>query len=297
MKIKPVAFDSLGVRSMATLVETEDVRIFIDPGVALGPRRYGLPPHPKEYEKLEELARRVEKMAYSADIIVVTHYHYDHHDPGRRISTDIYLDKDVYLKHPERNINYSQSHRRAPIFLKAIEGKPHRIEYADGRSFEYGNTKIVFSKPVPHGPTIDLGYVLMVAIYAEGEIFLYTSDVEGPTCSTQVEFIIENRPDIIFLDGPVTYLLGHKFTAEELEVSISYLKKILYETPVRWLIVDHHFTRDIRYRERLEDVVNYGRRMGVRVITAAEFGGMKVNTLEAWREQLYQGDSKYEKRS
>ena len=46
MKIKPVASDSMGTRSMATYVETKDVKIFIDPGVALGPSRYGLPPHP-----------------------------------------------------------------------------------------------------------------------------------------------------------------------------------------------------------------------------------------------------------
>ncbi len=35
MKITPLAFDSFGTRSMSTFVETKDVKILIDPGVAL----------------------------------------------------------------------------------------------------------------------------------------------------------------------------------------------------------------------------------------------------------------------
>ena len=52
MKIIPIASDSLGVRSMATYVETKDCKILIDPSAALGPKRYGLPPHNKELEAL-----------------------------------------------------------------------------------------------------------------------------------------------------------------------------------------------------------------------------------------------------
>jgi predicted metallo-beta-lactamase superfamily hydrolase len=40
MKISPLAADSLGARSMATLVETRDVTVLIDPSVRLGPYRY-----------------------------------------------------------------------------------------------------------------------------------------------------------------------------------------------------------------------------------------------------------------
>ena len=56
MKIIPLAFDSLGVRSMATGVET-DLRIIIDPGAALGPSRYNLPPSKIELQRLEELSK------------------------------------------------------------------------------------------------------------------------------------------------------------------------------------------------------------------------------------------------
>jgi len=48
MKITPLAADSLGARSMATIVETPDVSVLIDPSVRLGPFRYDLRPHPTE---------------------------------------------------------------------------------------------------------------------------------------------------------------------------------------------------------------------------------------------------------
>jgi len=43
VKIIPLAFESFGVRSMATYVET-DQKILIDPGTSLGPKRFGFPP-------------------------------------------------------------------------------------------------------------------------------------------------------------------------------------------------------------------------------------------------------------
>ena len=44
----PLAFESMGVRGMATYVETEDLRILFDPGCALGPR-FSLRPSEREY--------------------------------------------------------------------------------------------------------------------------------------------------------------------------------------------------------------------------------------------------------
>ena len=37
MRVRFLAFDSMGTRSMCTLVEADDARIIIDPGAALGP--------------------------------------------------------------------------------------------------------------------------------------------------------------------------------------------------------------------------------------------------------------------
>ncbi|RLG69602.1 MAG: hypothetical protein DRO07_01990, partial [Candidatus Iainarchaeum archaeon] len=77
MKILPIAFDSMGTRSMCTFVKTRDVKILIDPGVALGPSRYGLPPHPIEIKRREEHWQAIVKYAMQADVLIVTHYHYD----------------------------------------------------------------------------------------------------------------------------------------------------------------------------------------------------------------------------
>jgi predicted metallo-beta-lactamase superfamily hydrolase len=60
MEVKLIAFESFGVRSQATLVYTGDVKIAIDPAVSLAPRRFGLPPHAKEVERMLELAKEIE---------------------------------------------------------------------------------------------------------------------------------------------------------------------------------------------------------------------------------------------
>jgi len=73
--IVPLAYDSLGVRSMATFVETDDVRILIDPAVSLAPLRYGLPPHPMEWKRMEESWEKIKQYAELADVLIVTHYY------------------------------------------------------------------------------------------------------------------------------------------------------------------------------------------------------------------------------
>ena len=64
MKVLPIASDSLGVRSLATYVETRDVKILIDPSAALGPSRYGLPPHPHEISALEKTKKTIQESCH-----------------------------------------------------------------------------------------------------------------------------------------------------------------------------------------------------------------------------------------
>ena len=96
MRILPIAFDSFGVRSMATFVET-DTKILIDPGVSLAPVRYGLPPHAIELKKLEEKRNEIIRFARKTDILTISHYHYDHYMPD----TNIYSGKVLFIKHPK----------------------------------------------------------------------------------------------------------------------------------------------------------------------------------------------------
>jgi predicted metallo-beta-lactamase superfamily hydrolase len=53
---------------MATYVETNDCKILIDPSAALGPRRYGLPPHNKEHEVFNKIKKKISEIAKKCDI-------------------------------------------------------------------------------------------------------------------------------------------------------------------------------------------------------------------------------------
>jgi len=282
--IVPLAYDSLGVRSMATFVETDDVRILIDPAVSLAPLRYGLPPHPMEWRRMEESWEKIKQYAELADVLIVTHYHYDHHDPGE---PEVYKDKIVYLKHPTENINLSQK-ERAAYFLEALKGFPKRLEYADGKEAEIGKTRICFSRAVYHGTNPRLGYVTEVSLSHGGEKLVYTSDVEGPSLDDQVEFILEEKPDVLIVDGPMTYMLGFRYSYKSLEISNRNLVRVVEETELRTLILDHHFLRDLNYRTRIAPVHTAAESKNVKVLTAAEFVGKKVEMLEALRRELYE---------
>ncbi|MBS7643692.1 MBL fold metallo-hydrolase [Candidatus Bathyarchaeota archaeon] len=283
MKIVPIAFDSLGTRSMCTFVETDDCKILVDPGVALAPSRYGLPPHAFEWQRLNDHFNRIQKYAGKADVIIITHYHYDHHTVS---ATGLYEDKVLYIKHPTEWINFSQR-ERASYFLSEIGGRPKRLECSDGKEFQHGKTKIKFSNPVCHGTNPRLGYVTEVSISCGGEKILFTSDVEGPSLPDQTQFILGEKPDIVILDGPMTYMLGFRYSWKSLQISIENMVKIIRETPAHTLMLEHHFIRDLQYKSRIKPVYDVAGDKGVKVITAAEYLGCSVEMLEARRRELY----------
>jgi len=282
-KIVPLAFDSFGVRSMATFVETSDLKILIDPGVSLAPLRYGLEPHPLELQRLDETWETIKQYAEDSDVLIVTHYHYDHHDPNH---PELYKAKRVFIKHPTENINKSQK-SRAAFFLEAIKGLPKKIEISDGNTFLLGKTRIAFSKAVCHGTNPRLGYVTEVSIKSNNEKFLHTSDVEGPSLEEQIKFILKEKPDVLFVDGPMTYMLGYRYSFKSLEISNNNLVKAMREAGLQTLVLDHHFLRDLKYKTRIKPVYEAAEKYDVKVLTAAEFCGRKIEMLEALRKELY----------
>jgi len=283
LNVKPLAFDSFGVRSMATFVATDNIAVLIDPGVSLAPSRYKLPPHPIEEQRMSETWADIKEHATRSDVLIVTHYHYDHHDPEE---PEIYKDKIVYLKHPKESINKSQA-KRASYFLDKLKEMPKSIDIADGMVFKHGSTTIKFSSPVFHGTNSKLGYVVEVSISCSGEKLVFSSDVEGPAVDDQVEFIIQENPDIVILDGPMTYMLGFRYSNKSLALSIANIKRILSETSVKCIMVEHHFMRDLKYKERIAEVYEHAAEKNIKVITAAEYLGRNVDILEARRKELY----------
>ena len=267
---------------MATCVHAGGHKIFIDPGVALGPKRYGLFPHQLELLMKEHLWRKVEERVKEAEYVVITHYHHDHYNPE---AYHIFKDKVVFIKDPERFINKSQR-ERASLLLDGIRGLAKEIVVADGKSFDLGGVRLSFSEPVPHGYTDRLGYVLQVLV-EEDFRFLFTSDVQGFPLDAHKDFVIDARPDVIFADGPATYLFPKRFSKSAYEASFANMAELLERVRPSFFIVDHHATRDIKYTERFGELSSLSKNLGVLLCTAAHYMGKENLFLEAWRKKLY----------
>ncbi|MBC7113430.1 MAG: MBL fold metallo-hydrolase [Candidatus Methanomethyliales bacterium] len=120
---KPVWFDSLGAKSSCTWVETPDVKIIIDPGIAVMQ-----PSFPASMVKkiwwVEMGSGEIKKACREAEILIITHYHYDHYFPE---DLDIYKGKIVIAKNPNEYINDSQR-VRALEFYEKIFRKYGKVE-------------------------------------------------------------------------------------------------------------------------------------------------------------------------
>ena len=107
-------FDSMGAKSSSMLIETPDIKILVDPGAAEMQPSYPLPP--EEKKKLRQRALEVIKeAAQEANVIFISHYHYDHHTLPSE-APEIYEGKKLWIKDPNLWINKSQW-RRARLFL------------------------------------------------------------------------------------------------------------------------------------------------------------------------------------
>ncbi len=283
MKIIPLAAESLGTRSAAFFVETVDLKVLIDPGVSLAPFRFDLPPHPLEIKALNESWDRIKKFAALADILIITHYHFDHFDPTEPL---VFNGKILLIKHPEENINASQR-ARAKSLVKSFRTLPRRVEFADNNVFEFGKTVIHFSRAVPHGPNTKVGWVVETSIRDESGSFLYTSDVAGACLPEHLAFIRTEQPEVLYLDGPLACLPGAEYTRDDLNTSIRNICGILETTAVKTVIIDHHLLREDNWEKELDEVFLTAQNLGKRVVTSAEFLEQKTTLLEARRRQLY----------
>ena len=273
MKVTPLAFDSLGVRSMATLVET-DLKIMIDPGLDLAPSRYGLPPTKVEQQKAKELSATINHHAKNTDIFIVTHYHHDHYFP----EADFYERKVLLLKHPRRNINFNQK-KRAKLFLQSFRSKASKVEYAEDAEFAFSDTKLKFSPAVPHGEVHSkTGFVVMCSISHAGEKLVFASDVQGPQTDDVVKWIVDEDPNMLILSGYPSYL-RQRADPRVFEACNQNLIEILARTNTKTMLLDHHLT-----------TVQKARLMGRQITTAAQYLGLEPELLEARRKELHQAE-------
>lgn len=297
IRVVPLAAESLGVRSMCTYVETADVKILLDGGVSLCPNRFGLPPHPLEFKAIIRARRRIADAARKADIVSISHYHYDHVTPSfedwlcnwtepERTARQIYEGKTVLAKNPREQINSSQR-ERGWLFQKTSGRYTGKLETADGKTFTFGDTRIRFSEPVFHGPeSSDLGWVLMATIELENERFLYAPDVQGPMSTRTLEMVLNEKPKLVMIGGPPLYLAGFKVGEEQIQTGLKSLERIVEAVPN--VILEHHILRDENWREKTTSLFYDAYKFGHTLQTAAEFAGAQSIFLEARRKKLFE---------
>ena len=350
---KPVWFDSLGAKSSCTLVRTPDVSLLIDPGAAVMQ-----PSFPASWAKKlywygrGELA--IKRAARKADVVVISHYHYDHFTD---FDPQLYKGKLLLAKNPNEFINDSQRERAEHFFdnycrafgevglervLSARKPKVYRdplgeipiardkdfgdynrrrkqlfrlgakwfsnrvekwnssgwipelefgdtkVEFAEGKSFTFRRTKLRFTKPLFHGIEFSrVGWVFATVVERGGEKLIHSSDLNGPIIEDYASWIIREDPNVLILDGAMTYMYGYTLTRTTLNRTIENAKRIVEETDLELMIYDHHLPREPRFRERTRGVWEAAKRERKKVLTAAEFLGKKPAVLSVKNPQRF----------
>jgi len=334
LSFEPVWFDSFGAKSSCVLVSTPDINVLIDPGVAIMQPSFPASEREKEFFRLKGL-RAIKKASKKANVIVISHYHYDHF---LKDELKIYNKKLIFAKNPNEFINESQRERALEFFsnlykhfegiklsklmkkekpktypdpadglslkkellkqglrwfrdrvrswnnylkIPEIEGENLTVRYPEGREFQFANTKLRFTKPIFHGVEFSkLGWIFLTIVEYKGKKLMHSSDLSGPIVEDYAELIIKENPDILILDGPMTYMFGYLLNRTNLERAISNAVEILKRTDTEIIIYDHHLLREPRYKEHTKRVWDEAKRLKKRLYTAAEHIGKTPKVLE-----------------
>jgi len=178
---------------------------------------------------------------------------------------------------------FNQRANKWNVYQKIPELRFDKVEvrYAEGREFYFGDTKIKFSNALFHGVEFSrVGWIFSTTIEYKGEKFIHTSDINGPVIEDYAAWLIKENPNILVLDGPMTYLLGYVLNKTNFRRTIENILKIMKESEVEVVIYDHHLTREAKFRENTLEVWEMGDKLGKTVITAAEFLGKVPKVLE-----------------
>jgi uncharacterized protein len=262
---------------MATYVEAGATGVLIDPGATLAAARYGLPPSAEEWDALRRANDRISAYARRASYVFVSHYHDDHF----RTDPVSYAGRVVLAKDPRRMVSGAQA-RRAQALWAALADQA-KIQPADGVALTTPDLDLKVSPPLPHGiEGTTLGYVVALTVvdHREHQRFVFASDVQGPLSPVPAAWLIQQRPTMLYLSGPPSYVEREVGTAA-IDRAIDHLHRILDATGCR-VIMDHYAMRDPRFFPRFERLWATGR-----VVTAAAHLGVDAQPLEARRDRLW----------
>jgi len=281
MQIEIIGAESLGVRSMCTVVKTKDRNIIIDPGIALGFKRYGLLPHPVQVTACEKIRKLIISSLKNTTDIVISHFHGDHHPLANANPYQLSVKKIIntcsgarFWTKGTKDLSINQSNR-----AKALSKHLGRtLEVSEGTS----NGPLCFSLPVPHGKQNGPGgNVMMTKVEEDGEIFVHASDIQMLN-DDAIDQILAWKPNIIVASGPPLYL--QSLTLEKQEHALQ--RTLHLAKKVDTLILDHHLLRSKEGEQWLDHVSSLTAPKH-KVICAADFMGIPRNLLEAERVLWY----------
>jgi predicted metallo-beta-lactamase superfamily hydrolase len=279
MHIEIVGAESLGVRGLCCVVEIQDRKIVIDPGLALGYQREGLLPHPAQVVVGEQVRRRIVAALAGATDIVLSHFHGDHvplpdanpYQLPARAVVSLFQTGRLWAKGTE-GLSPNMVQRRAAL----SEALGREIPNVDGQA----DGLLAFSPAVPHGAAdTHLGTVMMTRIEGGEIVFVHASDIQLLGAEA-VSLLLDWRPAIALVGGPPLYLSS--LSLEERAVTWKNASRLAHH--VNTLILDHHL---LRSEEGLLWLEQLSEETGHRVICAADFMGRPRRLLEARRVQLY----------
>jgi predicted metallo-beta-lactamase superfamily hydrolase len=280
MRIEILGAESLGVRGLSCVVEVEDRKIVIDPGLALGYRRHGLLPHPAQVAIGERVRRRILAELKDATDVVMSHFHGDHvplpnanpYQLRAQQVAPLCRTAQFWVKGPQ---GLSDNMLRRRESLGKVLGRS--LPNAEGQR----NGLLAFSLPMPHGkPQTKLGTVMMTRIEEKDTIFVHASDIQLLD-DDPVSLILDWHPDIVLVGGPPLYLPW--LSSKHREMAWKNARRLARH--VDTLILDHHLLRceeGISWLDRLSSETGHW------VICAADFMEHPRCLLEAQREQLYE---------
>ncbi len=281
------------MRALAIKVVTDDISMLLDPGCALGPIPNSPTPHPFEYISLQQRTQAIIDECANTRLIAISHYHHDHFKPNAidyeyigtnpTIFQQIFQGKTIFGKAPTEKIGANQR-ERARDFQRHLQDLKATFIPSDGRVFQFGDSTIHFSPPLPHGAAgTRLGNIIATCIRDSESCCCFCPDVQGPTVHETADWIIEQQPQLLIVGGPPLYLPPPKFTAEqEFYHIINKLAK-----SIKKIVIDHHILRHTSGIAAFQQLKVKLKKIECGLSHFAEERGMKGNYLEAWRERLY----------
>ncbi|MDY6916652.1 MAG: hypothetical protein SVP26_01710 [Chloroflexota bacterium] len=269
----------MGVRSLSCLVEAGERVVVIDPGVALGYRRYGLLPHPVQAAASEAVQSAIVTALGRATDVVISHFHGDHHPLVDANPYQLPLERVVELLRTPRlwtkgthNVSHVQVNRAEALGRRLGRTLPVAEGAVDG--------PLSFSASVPHGkPGPRNGTVMMTRIEDASAVFVHASDIQMLS-DEAIETIVAWQPSIVLASGPPLHRSG--LTPQTRDQAMR--RALHLANHVDALLLDHHLMRS---REGEEWLNRLSARTTNRVTCAADFMHRPRLLLEADRVEWY----------